>query len=93
MTVALRWSKPHYWPENKAFFCRWNVETGTQLVFLSNEQINKLALIEDADSNANYGLTECGICKVQMESGGTKKVLYPIKVLAASYGLLPIRYH
>jgi len=45
-----------------------------------------------ADSDANYGLTECGTCKMQMEFGDTKKVVHPIKVLAASYGL-PISYH
>jgi len=40
-----------------------------------------------ADSDADYGLTECGTCKMQMEFGGRKKVIHPIKVLAASYEL------
>jgi Fe-S oxidoreductase len=44
-----------------------------------------------ANSDADYGLTECGTCKMQMEFGGRKKVVHPIKVLAASYGLLGLK--
>jgi len=38
-------------------------------------------------SNADYGLTECATCKMQMELGGNKKILHPIKIMAAAYGL------
>ena len=40
------------------------------------------------ESKAEFGLTECGTCKMQMELATNKKTLHPIKVLAASYGLL-----
>jgi FAD/FMN-containing dehydrogenase/Fe-S oxidoreductase len=42
------------------------------------------------ESKAEFGLTECGTCKMQMELATNKKTLHPIKVLAASYGLLKI---
>ncbi|MBN1436056.1 MAG: anaerobic glycerol-3-phosphate dehydrogenase subunit C [Sedimentisphaerales bacterium] len=40
------------------------------------------------ESEAEFGLTECGTCKMQMELGSGKEVLHPIKVLAKAYGLL-----
>jgi len=42
------------------------------------------------ESGADYGLTECGTCKMQMELAAGKKTLHPIKVIAAGYGLLKI---
>jgi len=42
------------------------------------------------ESDADFGLTECGTCKMQMELGAKKKTLHPVKVLAAAYGLLNI---
>ncbi|MBN2377101.1 MAG: anaerobic glycerol-3-phosphate dehydrogenase subunit C [Sedimentisphaerales bacterium] len=39
-------------------------------------------------SDADFGLTECGTCNIQMTQGSGKKVLHPVKVLAQSYGLL-----
>ncbi len=39
-------------------------------------------------SDADFGLTECGACNLQMAQGSGKKVLHPVKVLAQSYGLL-----
>ncbi len=40
-----------------------------------------------SQSKADYGLTECGTCKMQMELAGDKKVLHPAKILAHAYGL------
>ncbi len=40
------------------------------------------------ESKADYGLTECATCKMQMELGGKKVTLHPIKILAVAYGLL-----
>ena len=40
------------------------------------------------ESDADYGLTECGTCKMQMELATSRQVLHPIKVLAKAYGLL-----
>ena len=40
------------------------------------------------ESKAQYGLTECGTCKMQMEQGGGKETLHPAKIIARSYGLL-----
>lgn len=40
------------------------------------------------ESDAQFGLTECGTCKMQMEQGGGKETLHPAKILAQSYGLL-----
>ena len=40
------------------------------------------------NSDADFGLTECGTCNMQMAQGSGKKVLHPVKVLAQSYGLL-----
>lgn len=39
-----------------------------------------------AKNNIQYGLTECGSCKCQMEHGSGKQTLHPIQVLAAAYG-------
>jgi Fe-S oxidoreductase len=35
------------------------------------------------------GATECSACKMQMEQGTDKPTIHPLKLLAASYGLLP----
>lgn len=35
----------------------------------------------------DYGATECSFCKMQMEQGGGKKVIHPLKLLASAYGL------
>lgn len=35
------------------------------------------------------GSTECGSCRTQMEQAATVPTLHPIKLLAASYGLMP----
>jgi FAD/FMN-containing dehydrogenase/Fe-S oxidoreductase len=35
------------------------------------------------------GTTECSACKLQMEQGTTKPTIHPLKILAASYGLMP----
>jgi len=40
------------------------------------------------ESTADYGLTECATCKMQMELAAGKKVLHPAKVIARAYGLL-----
>ena len=40
------------------------------------------------ESDCEYGLTECGTCKMQMELGTGKTVLHPAKILARAYGLL-----
>ena len=39
-------------------------------------------------SDADYGLTECSTCKMQMELATAKKTIHPIKILAQAYGLL-----
>ena len=36
-----------------------------------------------------FGSTECGACRTQMQQGSSISVLHPIKLLAASYGLMP----
>jgi Fe-S oxidoreductase len=40
------------------------------------------------------GATECSACRMQMEQGGRKRTLHPLKLLALSYGLEPaLRRH
>lgn len=39
-----------------------------------------------AKNNIQFGLTECGSCKCQMEHGSGKQALHPVQVLAAAYG-------
>ena len=34
----------------------------------------------------DYGATECSFCQMQMEHGGGKKVIHPLKLLARAYG-------
>lgn len=41
------------------------------------------------DPELQAGTTECSACKIQMEQGTTKPTIHPIKLLAASYGLMP----
>jgi Fe-S oxidoreductase len=36
-----------------------------------------------------YGSTECGACRVQMQSAAGKRTLHPVQYLALAYGLLP----
>lgn len=38
-------------------------------------------------STADFGLTECSTCKMQMELAAGKKVLHPVKILSQAYGL------
>ena len=40
-------------------------------------------------STIQAGATECSACKIQMEQGTEKPTIHPLKLLAASYGLLP----
>ena len=37
----------------------------------------------------DFGSTECGACRMQMEQGITKRTLHPIKLLSLGYGLNP----
>jgi Fe-S oxidoreductase len=46
-------------------------------------------LAELAKSGANYGATECGSCRMQMEDGARKRTLHPVQYLALAYGLMP----
>jgi len=41
------------------------------------------------ETDANFGLTECSSCKLQMEQGTSTPTLHPLKLLALSYGLMP----
>ena len=41
------------------------------------------------DSAFQAGTTECSSCKIQMEQGGTKPAIHPIKLLAMAYELMP----
>lgn len=41
------------------------------------------------DPSLQAGATECSACKIQMEQGSSKPTVHPIKLLAASYGLMP----
>jgi Fe-S oxidoreductase len=36
-----------------------------------------------------FGATECGPCRMQMEEGAGKRTLHPVQYLALAYGLLP----
>jgi len=36
-----------------------------------------------------YGSTECGSCRLQMQEGSRKRTLHPVQYLALAYGLLP----
>ena len=38
---------------------------------------------------AQYGVTECSSCRLQMEDGARKRTLHPAQYLALAYGLLP----
>jgi len=41
------------------------------------------------DPAIEVGTTECSSCKMQMEQGGTKPTVHPLKILALAYGLMP----
>jgi Fe-S oxidoreductase len=41
------------------------------------------------DSAYQAGTTECSACKMQMEQGGDKPAVHPLKILALAYGLMP----
>jgi len=41
------------------------------------------------DPRLQVGATECSACKIQMEQGGPKPTIHPIKILALAYGLMP----
>jgi FAD/FMN-containing dehydrogenase/Fe-S oxidoreductase len=41
------------------------------------------------DSAFQAGTTECSACKMQMEQGGDKPAVHPLKILALAYGLMP----
>ena len=36
-----------------------------------------------------FGATECGSCRSQMEQGAGKRTLHPVQYLALAYGLMP----
>jgi Fe-S oxidoreductase len=42
-----------------------------------------------AEPDLMIGATECSSCRIQMEQNTDKPTVHPIKLLAASYGLLP----
>ncbi|MEX2561496.1 MAG: heterodisulfide reductase-related iron-sulfur binding cluster, partial [Pirellulales bacterium] len=41
------------------------------------------------ESTWQAGTTECSSCKIQMEQGGSKPTIHPLKLLALAYGLMP----
>jgi Fe-S oxidoreductase len=41
------------------------------------------------DPDIQFGVTECGTCRMQMEQGLTKRTVHPIKLLAIAHGMLP----
>lgn len=41
------------------------------------------------DPDIEFGTTECGACRMQMEQGVTKRTFHPLKLLALAYGLRP----
>ena len=41
------------------------------------------------DPAIQYGSTECGSCRLQMQEGSRKRTLHPVQYLALAYGLLP----
>lgn len=41
------------------------------------------------DPAIEVGATECSSCKMQMEQGGAKPTVHPLKILAMAYGLMP----
>ena len=41
------------------------------------------------EETLSIGATECSACKLQMEQGGEKAALHPLKLLAMAYGLAP----
>ena len=41
------------------------------------------------DPAIRLGISECSLCKMQMEQGGNKQALHPIVLLAHAYGFLP----
>ena len=40
-------------------------------------------------TSIQVGATECVACKLQMEQGGSKICIHPLKLLAYSYGIFP----
>ena len=49
---------------------------------IAGEMVDAIAAMD-----TEYVLTECSACKMQIEQLTDKKVLHPIRVLAAAYGL------
>ena len=41
------------------------------------------------EDDLEFGATECGACRIQMEQGVAKRTLHPIKVLSLAYGMNP----
>lgn len=41
------------------------------------------------EDDIEFGATECGACRIQMEQGVAKRTLHPLKLLSLSYGLNP----
>jgi Fe-S oxidoreductase len=41
------------------------------------------------DDDIELGSSECSACRLQMEQGGAKRSLHPIKLLGLAYGLSP----
>ncbi len=45
------------------------------------------------DRDIEFGSTECGACRLQMEHNTSKRTLHPIKLLSLAYGLNPQLLH
>lgn len=46
------------------------------------------------EPDLSLGATECTACRMQMEQGGAKRTIHPMKLLAIAYGLMPgLRRH
>ncbi len=52
-----------------------------------SKKIGKALFEKIKKSNADFGVCECGTCRLQMESGSGIKALHPLTVLCKAYGL------
>jgi len=57
--------------------------------FLTSLRAGRDLLNRLRDPDLDFGSTECGACRMQMEQGMSKRTHHPVKLLAVAHGLLP----
>ena len=61
--------------------------------FQTSLEIGRDLMLRMREPDLQIGVTECSSCKMQMEQGTRTPTLHPLKLLAYSYGLMPMIQH